>query len=303
MKRILPGTSVVLIRAVEADHPRAMYPRGTVCTVVTASKESATHARVRFRNGSETDVAFHEIIPLALYKGIVGQEESDLAHDTLLSCIQFQCVVGSHAYGLSDDNSDVDRRGFFLPPAEMHWSLWGVPEQIESHGTQESYWEIQKFLVLALKANPNVLECLYSPIVEKATPLAEELLRLRKNFLSKLVYQTYNGYVLSQFKKMQMDVRSTGQVKWKHAMHLIRLLIGGIHVLQHEEMLVQVDEHRDRLLAVKRGEMAWDECERWRLALHAQFDQAYERTKLPERPDYETANAFLIRCRRQSALE
>jgi hypothetical protein len=40
---------------------------------------------------------------------------------------------------------------------------------------------------VALKANPNVLECLYSPLVEAATPLAEELLALRGIFLSRLI--------------------------------------------------------------------------------------------------------------------
>ncbi|CAN5411866.1 hypothetical protein BH11PLA2_BH11PLA2_41590 [soil metagenome] len=56
--------------------------------------------------------------------------------------------------------------------------------------------------MLALKANPNVLECLSSPLVLTATPLATELLAMRSCFLSKLVYQTFNGYVMSQFRKM-----------------------------------------------------------------------------------------------------
>ena len=30
----------------------------------------------------------------------------------------------------------------------MHWSLYGVPEQLESPGTEECYWELQKFLNL-----------------------------------------------------------------------------------------------------------------------------------------------------------
>ena len=80
------------------------------------------------------------------------------------------------------DESDIDRRGIYLPPAELHWSLYGVPEQLENDDTQEAYWELQKFLVLALKANPNVLECLYTPLVEQATPLAEELLDMRSTF-------------------------------------------------------------------------------------------------------------------------
>jgi predicted nucleotidyltransferase len=178
----------------------------------------------------------------------------------------YQCIIGSQAYGLADSESDIDRRGFYLPPAELHWSLYGVPEQLECEPTQEAYWEIQKFLVLALKANPNVLECLYTPLVEKTTPLADELLGMREMFLSRLVYQTYNGYVMSQFKKMQADIRNQGQVKWKHVMHLIRLLISGISVLRKAFVPVQVDDHREQLLAIKRGEVPWEETEKWRLA-------------------------------------
>jgi predicted nucleotidyltransferase len=187
-----------------------------------------------------------------------------------------------------------------LPSADQHWSLYGVPEQLENDPTQEAYWELQKFLVLALKANPNILECLYSPLVETATPLAEELLAMREIFLSRIVYQTFNGYVLSQFKKMQADLRNQGKVKWKHVMHLIRLLLSGIHVLGHGFVPVRVEEHREQLLAIKRGELPWEETEKWRLALHAEFDRAFAETKLPERPDYEKANAFLVRARRHA---
>src|SRR4029079_573812 len=124
------------------------------------------------------------------------------------------------------------------------------------------------FLIMALKANPNVLECLYSPLVEFATPLAEELLSMRDRFLSRLVYQTYNGYVMSQFKKMQADLRNHGQVKWKHVMHLIRLLLSGIRVLHDGVVPVRVEGHREHLLAIRRGEVEWNEVEAWRLALH-----------------------------------
>lgn len=47
---------------------------------------------------------------------------------------------------------------------------------------------MQKFIVLALKANPNILECLYTPLVEQVTPIAQELLDMRNIFLSKLIY-------------------------------------------------------------------------------------------------------------------
>ncbi|MBW3541534.1 MAG: nucleotidyltransferase domain-containing protein, partial [Planctomycetes bacterium] len=189
------------------------------------------------------------------------------------------------------------------PPAELHWSLYGVPEQLECHETQEAYWELQKFLILALKANPNVLECLYTPLVEQATPLAEELLGMRSSFLSRLVYQTYNGYVMSQFKKMQADLRNRGQVKWKHVMHLIRLLISGISVLREGLVPVRVDEHREQLLAIKRGDVTWEETEKWRLSLHGEFDRALKDSKLPDRPDYAKATEFLVKARRAALAE
>ena len=61
------------------------------------------------------------------------------------------------AFGLAVDVSDTDRRGIYLPPADLQWSLYGAPEQIENEATQECYWELRKFLILALKANPNIL--------------------------------------------------------------------------------------------------------------------------------------------------
>jgi predicted nucleotidyltransferase len=100
-----------------------------------------------------------------------------------------------------------------VAPAELEWSLYGVPEQLESRESEECYWELKKFMVLALKANPNILECLYTPIIEKRTPIADELLARREIFLSKLVYQTYNGYVMSQFKKLEQDLRTSGEIK------------------------------------------------------------------------------------------
>lgn len=131
-----------------------------------------------------------------------------------------------------------------------------------------------------------------------ATPLAEDLLEMRSIFLSQHVYQTYNGYVMSQFKKLETDLRVRGEIRWKHAMHLIRLLLAGVQTLREGFVPVRVEEHRDRLLAIRRGETPWTEVNRWRLSLHEEFDAAYAATRLPERPDYAAADAFLIRARR-----
>jgi predicted nucleotidyltransferase len=297
---IIPtGTQVVSRVEVRDARGTVVCPVGAAGVIVKAP-EDATHSyRVRLPDGREISLRRTE---LSIRKH-VQQEDLQavgavLDDHHLYDYVVYRCVLGSHAYGLANEGSDLDRRGIYLPPAELHWSLFGVPEQLEDKETDEVYWEMRKFVTLALKANPNILECLYTPLVELTTPVAEELLGMRASFLSKLVYQTYNGYVLSQFKRLEQDLRTAGTVKWKHAMHLIRLLIAGVTALREGHVPVQVGEHRNRLLAIKRGEVEWPVVNEWRLALHKEFDRELERTALPDRPDYERANAFLVSARR-----
>jgi hypothetical protein len=116
-----------------------------------------------------------------------------------------------------------------------------------------------------------------------------------------MIFQAFNGYALSQFKKLEQDLRNQGEIRWKHAMHLLRLLLTGAASLREGRIPVRVEAHRERLLAVKRGEVAWLEIDSWRKELHRDFEQALSLTKLPERPDYERVNAFLIEVRRSEA--
>lgn len=297
------GTHVVVTRDVLGQHGRVLHPKGSVGVVIRSPRDLDHSYRVRFPDDVEEALRRDEVVMLAEFQeGDIGDSSVNSQQTDLFEHVIFRCVIGSRAYGLDGEHSDTDYRGIFLPPAELHWSLYGVPNQIERDETQEQYWELQRFLVLALKANPNVLECLYTPLVEKASPLAEELLAMREAFLSRLVYQTYNGYVLSQFKLMQGDLRKQGTVKWKHVMHLLRLLISGVSVLKNGFVPVRVDEQREQLLAIRRGEVPWEETEKWRISLHGEFDRALAETRLPDRPDYGRVNAFLIKARR-NALE
>ena len=75
-------------------------------------------------------------------------------------------------------------------------------------------------------------------------------------------------------------------------MHLIRLLISGIGVVRDGVVPVSVGEHRELLLAIKRGEVSWAETEKLRLSLQTEFNRAIGQTKLPEHPDYERRTRF-----------
>ena len=297
------GTQVVTLKDVMAANDRIAHPAGAVGVIVRSPIDRNHTYRVKFNDGFEAAIRHDQMVCLAEYKtNQTRQEDSQLASDGLYERVIYRCVIGSRAYGLDDEASDTDLRGIFLPPADLHWSLYGVPEQLENDQTQEVYWELQKFLILALKANPNVLECLYSPIVQHVTPLGEELLGMRDAFLSKLIFQTFSGYVASQFKKMQTDIRNQGRVKWKHVMHLIRLLLSGTHALESGSIFVDVGDHREQLLLIKRGEMSFSDADSWRKELQRTFESAFKKTSLPDRPDYERVNKFLISAR-QRAME
>ncbi len=283
------GTRVVVAIEIRGQAGELLFPRGAVAVVVA---NDADGARLRFPDGYEAKLGADAYERLNDYMRRDAGETTDLRRHII-----YQCVVGSRAYGLDDDASDTDRRGIYVAPPEIASSLYGAPEQIEDQAAQECIWELKKFITLALKANLTVLECLWSPIVEKATPLANELIAMRGSFLSKLVYQTCNGYVMSQFRKLEADLRNRGEIRWKHAMHLIRLLLQGIATVKTGEVPVRVVELRDRLLAVKRGAIAWPQVDAWRKELHKEFDGAFAATRLPERPDYERANAFLVAAR------
>ncbi len=124
---------------------------GRVGIVIHASANPQDHYRVKFADGPEESFRRSD---LAIFKHIDAEVPGQRSAVDLQRFVIYRCIVGSTAYGLSQPGSDVDRRGFYLPPAELEWSLAGVPEQLETNN-EEVYWEIEKFVRLALKANPN----------------------------------------------------------------------------------------------------------------------------------------------------
>lgn len=215
----------------------------------------------------------------------------------------YSCVVGSRAYGLDGPDSDIDRRGVFVAPTPLFWGLASPPTHVDGPAPEQFSWEVGRFCELALAANPTVLECLWSSLVERRTPVGEELLAIRGAFLSTRLAETYGGYARDQLTRLDANRRRTGEVRWKQAMHMLRLLMAGAHVLRSGEILVDVSAHRDRLLAVRAGSVAWPEVQEWAAVLRGDLAAAAGGTALPAEPDRSTVDAFLIRTRRASACQ
>ncbi|MGW1600040.1 nucleotidyltransferase domain-containing protein [Streptomyces eurythermus] len=215
----------------------------------------------------------------------------------------YACVMGSRAFGLATDASDTDRRGVFLAPTPLFWRFDKPPTHVEGPGEERFSWELERFCELALRGNPNILECLHSPLVEHVDDTGRELLSLRGAFLSRQVHDTFTRYALGQRKRLDADVRATGAPRWKHAMHLLRLLTSARDLLRTGELRVDVGELREPLLAVKRGEVPWARVQEWMVRLAGETEEALRGGPLPAEPDRARVAAFLYRVRRASALQ
>ncbi|MET9217624.1 DNA polymerase beta superfamily protein [Streptomyces sp. NPDC088197] len=224
-----------------------------------------------------------------------------LGHDLVRDHTVYACVMGSRAFGLATDGSDTDRRGVYVAPTELFWRFDKPPTHVTGPRHEQFSWELERFCSLALRANPNLLECLHSPLVEYADPTGLELLDLREAFLSRRADATFRGYAAQQLGRLEADIRTHGQPRWKHAMHLLRLLMSCRDLLRTGRLTIDVGDQRERLLSVKRGELSWDEVRAWMRTLHEETDTAAARSPLPPDPDRPRIEAFLTRVRRTSA--
>ncbi|UQA96256.1 nucleotidyltransferase domain-containing protein [Streptomyces halobius] len=214
----------------------------------------------------------------------------------------YACVMGSRAFGLATESSDTDRRGVYLAPTALFWRFEKPPTHVDGPREEELSWELERFCELALRANPNILECLHSPLVERVDTTGRELLALRDAFLSRHVHRTFAGYAAGQLKQLRADVRQRGAPRWKHAMHLLRLLASSRDLLRTGVLTPDVGRAREELLAVKRGEVPWDTVERRMARLSEEAEASVSRSPLPAEPDRARVADFLFRARRGSAL-
>lgn len=222
-----------------------------------------------------------------------------LDHELVEKHTIYAAVVGSRAFGLATQASDTDLRGVYVAPTDAYWTLAKPPTHVDGPAAEQFSWEVERFCELALRANPNVLEVLHSPLVVTCSAQGEELLALRTAFLSRLAHQTYTRYAQAQFRKLEADLRQHGEPRWKHVMHLLRLLLSARDLLRHGCLVIDVGEHRDMLLSVRRGEMTWAEADALRRRLHIEVEAAFEATSLPPGPDAARVNGWLYSVRKR----
>lgn len=242
--------------------------------------------------------------------------------------VQYETIMGSVAYGVSSDTSDVDVYGWAIPPKDDVFPHlrgevpgFGKPherfEQFQKHhvtdadalgGHGRTYdltiFGIVKFFQLAMENNPNVIDSLFTPAtcVLHSTRVGNLVRENRRLFLHRGVWPKFKGYAYSQLHKLT-NKKPTGKrakvvaehgYDTKFAYHVVRLL-GEV-----EQILIvgEIDPQRDndRLKAIRRGEWTEERLRQWAADKEADLERAYATSALPAGPDEGRIKALLLNC-------
>jgi predicted nucleotidyltransferase len=132
--------------------------------------------------------------------------------------ILYKIKSGSHLYGLTTPNSDLDYVGVYIEDTvNEHLNIFNNKDEFDasvvsklangkntSDAVDEKYFHIKKFLKLCADCNPNILELLFCPkdCIEYVDPLFKALiLNHPEMFINQKLISRFIGYAKSQEQK------------------------------------------------------------------------------------------------------
>ena len=159
--------------------------------------------------------------------------------------------AGSYLYGTNTPSSDRDYLGVYLNTKEELLGLQTSEEltqNVESkaengRNTKDAvdckFYELRKFCNLALKCNPTILEILFvnKENILEITPEGEELLKLKKEFLSRHLCNSFMGYAIAQEKKAFIKSENIKQIESLY--ELLRIYSNEILPMTVKELMVR----------------------------------------------------------------
>lgn len=248
------------------------------------------------------------------------QPPSWLAMNTM-----FLCQMGSVAYGVSGQSSDIDVYGFCVPPKDLvfphlagvidgfgrqkqRFDVWTQHHIKTLDGHKEydfSVYSIVRFFHLAMENNPNMVDSLFVPrrCVLHSTQMYERIRERRRIFLHRGAMHKLRGYAFSQFHKIVKGGRNRSNPKratdieahgfdTKAGYHVVRLC------LQAEQILVEHDLDLERnseiLKSIRRGEWSLEKLEDWFTEKEKSLEGVYASSKLRHSPDEDAIKALLL---------
>lgn len=238
--------------------------------------------------------------------------------------MQLEVVMGSVAYGVSNDTSDMDVYGFCMPPKDYIFPhLRGEIPDFSTPGKQFHNWQqhhiqdkearkeydlaiysIQRFFRLCMENNPNMVDVLFVPrrCVLHSTGIGELVRENRKLFLHKGCWHKFKGYAYGQLNKMRTKVPEGKRVEIieefgydvKFAYHVVRLINEVEQILTTGNL--NLESGREQLKAIRRGDWTMQKVTDYFESKEKQLEQAYADSKLPHAPDEEAIKNLLMNC-------
>lgn len=254
-----------------------------------------------------------------------------LYNQKLLNCYSWipensirEVMMGSEAYGVSSNNSDIDVYAVIMPPRDNVFPhLAGyihlfdktpqVFETLNIHhikcGDKEydiNGFSICKYFNLLMGCNPNIIDSLFVPrrCVFHSTQLGELIRENRKLFLSKKAYHTFKGYAYAQLSdaknkkyigKRKEAVEAIGYCT-KSLYHLYRLAVECEMILSEYDLELDRKCHRESMKAIREGSWGLVEVENWFSSHEKVLDKLYETSTIPHKPDVDRIRGFLLEC-------
>jgi len=215
------------------------------------------------------------------------QELAEIANNRMK--ILFINCVGSHMWGMQNEESDIDLVMIYIAPTRA--LLRGerisptARQQITSRGG-EIYdtlgWEIGHLINQLIKGNVNAIWYVTSLLVIKPSIIQEDLSALVQANLCRQTYHSIKGMAESQIKSEEKPADNP-KAAGKGYRTALRTINFGIELLT---------EGRICFAPVLHTPGAGEVMEKMR-----QMDEAYETSRLPDRPDEEAFREFLLRLR------
>lgn len=140
-------------------------------------------------------------------------------------------VAGSHGYGLNTEESDLDIRGISMGTPD---SILGMEsfDIFENKNTDTVIYSMKRFIELAMKGAPNVLEILFSNpenILYCDRKIGKMLLDNRDMFLSKRIYYSFKGYAKNALKDAEKKTGNESEKSGQVCHALYSFVFGGYH--------------------------------------------------------------------------
>ena len=241
----------------------------------------------------------------------------------LIEDSQFLVIMGSNAYGVSSDTSDMDIYGWCIPPKRItlphtagfipgfgpQGEVFGQWQQHHIHHEDREYdfsvYNVIKYFDLVANCNPNMIDSLFVPrrCVIKTTAIGEHVRANRKMFLSTKVLHSFKGYAFKQKHLMEVknfpnspkraeDVEKHGY-STKFAYHLVRLLSELEQILEDGDLDLEHAPRREMMKAIRRGDWVLDDIQKWFADKERQVDRLAESSTLTKKVRWDEIRRLL----------